>query len=611
MTGVSRRVRSWLDLVDRLIPQELHGGDPVERRRARSVVFTTAIFVAYGVFHGAMEVSVETPARAAIGLAILSVGLASGMATIAYLQRRMDPITSARLTYGTLFLVLIALTYLKGGMRAPGLPWFVVMPVVARATLGSRSVFWAATISMLVVLTFALLDASGLPVPAAPTGAALVVKRAVALGAASLLCAGLVYMNGVFEDEAQNELVAMRDAATGASRAKSLFVANVSHEIRTPMTAILGYTDVLAEPDLPDAERREAIDTLRRNGRHLLGLINDMLDLSRIEAGGLELRRREVSPLSVSQQVVALLRERARAKGLGLDLELSGTLPATVWTDPMRLQQILVNLVGNAVKFTAQGGIRVVLSTDAERSGAQRLRIDVIDSGIGVAPQDHARIFEPFSQADASESRRFGGTGLGLAISRRLAEQLGGRLALDSEVGRGSTFSLLLPLRTPTQSEREANARAMGRSEPAARETPSVAMPVLRLSGRVLVAEDGADNQRLIERLLVRAGLEVEIAVDGRRAVDQALAAQSQGRPFDAVLMDMQMPELDGYAATQALRDAGFTQPIIALSAHAMREDRDRCLSSGCNAFAPKPIDRAQLLGLLAEHLGKPVESSA
>jgi signal transduction histidine kinase/ActR/RegA family two-component response regulator len=604
-------VRGWLDLVDRLVPQDLHRGDPVERRRARSVVFTTGIFVAYGLFHGAMEVSVETPARAAVGLGILSIGLACGFVTLAYLQQRVDPRLAARISFTALYFVLITLTYLKGGLRAPGMPWFVVMPVVARATLGSRSVFWAAGASIGVVLAFGLLDLFDLPVPAPPVGAALEVKRAAAIAGASILCAGLVYMNGVFEDEAQSELVAMRDAATGASRAKSLFVANVSHEIRTPMTAILGYTDVLAEPDLPEAERRDAIDTLRRNGRHLLGLINDMLDLSKIEAGGLELRRREVSPHSVAQQVVALLRERARAKGLALDLELIGDVPATVWTDPMRLQQILVNLVGNAVKFTAQGGIRVVLSVDEDRAGQGRLRIDVIDSGIGVAPSDHARIFEPFSQVDASESRRFGGTGLGLAISRRLAEQLGGRLVLESESGRGSTFTLLLPLRMPSQSEREASSRAAGQSEPVPRETPAVAMPVLRLSGRVLVAEDGADNQRLIERLLSRAGLEVEIAPDGRRAVDRAIAAQSEGRPFDAVLMDMQMPELDGYAATQALRDAGFTRPIIALSAHAMREDRDRCLAAGCDAFAPKPIDRAALLGLLAEHLAKPVESPA
>jgi len=592
VAGVSRRVRGWLGLVDGLIPNELHRGDPIERRRARSVVFTTAIFVAYGIFHGAMEISIETPARAAIGIAILSLGLGSGFATLGYLQRRMDPQFSARLTYCTLFFVLITLTYMKGGLRAPGMPWFVVMPVVASATLGPRSVVWAALISLLVVLTFAFFEVYDLPVPAPPVGAALSVKRAVAIAAASILCGGLVYMNSVFEEESQNALVAMRDAATGASRAKSLFVANVSHEIRTPMTAILGYTDVLAEPGVSEQERREAMETLRRNGRQLLALINDMLDLSKIEAGGLEVRKREISPISVAQQAVALLRERTRAKGLALELDLAGDLPSRVWSDPVRLQQILVNLVGNAVKFTEQGGIRVAVSV--EPGAPARVRFDVIDSGIGIELADRERIFEPFSQVDATESRRYGGTGLGLAISRRLAEKLGGVLALASEPGRGSTFSLILPVGEPSTTER----------------TPTVEIPVLvpelpSLRGRVLVAEDGADNQRLMTRLLGLAGLEVEIAADGRRAVERVLAAEREGRPFDAVLMDMQMPELDGYAATQALRDGGYVRPIIAVSAHAMPEDRERCIAAGCDAFAPKPIERRQLLDLLAQHLSK------
>jgi signal transduction histidine kinase/ActR/RegA family two-component response regulator len=461
---------------------------------------------------------------------------------------------------------------------------------------------------MLVVLSFALFETYGIPVPPAPTGSALVVKRVVAICAGSILCAGLVYMNGVFEEEAQQALVAMRDSANQASRAKSLFVANVSHEIRTPMTAILGYTDVLAEPGLDESERRDAIDTLRRNGRQLLALVNDMLDLSRIEAGGLAMRWREVAPISVAQQVVALLRDRARAKGLLLDLELAGDLPPRLWTDAVRLQQVLVNLVGNAIKFTEQGSVRVSVSLEAGSPDA-RLRFDVIDSGIGITPVDQQRIFEPFSQVDASESRRYGGTGLGLAISSRLARDLGGELSLSSSLGQGSVFSLFLPLREPTPDERASSAAAeTPPADPQAHETTSAAKPTL-LRGRVLVAEDGADNQRLIARLLGRAGLEVEFAADGRRAVDRTLEAERGTQPFDAVLMDMQMPELDGYAATQALRDGGYTRPIIALSAHAMHEDRERCFTAGCNAFAPKPIDRQQLLDLLAQYLAKPLPS--
>jgi signal transduction histidine kinase/ActR/RegA family two-component response regulator len=498
--------------------------------------------------------------------------------------------------------VAVSFTLAKGGMRSPGLFWFAVIPVLARACTGSRSVIVTTALVAAFLMVCSTLDLFGIELSGAPTGTQLAVERLVALLAATVLCGGLVYMHGIFEEEAQGALVAARDAATSASRAKSLFVANVSHEIRTPMTAILGYTDVLAEPDLPEAERREAIETLRRNGHHLLALINDMLDLSKIEAGGLEVRRSEASPISVSQHVVALLRERARVKGLLLELELAPDLPDKIWSDALRVQQILVNLVGNAIKFTEQGGVRLLVSHRSASGGADEVWFDVIDSGIGIAPADRERVFAPFSQADASESRRYGGTGLGLAISLGLAQQLGGKLELESEVGRGSIFRLRLPVGVPDGAVR-AGAELHGSELVVRQGTPALARTALH--GRVLVAEDGVDNQRLIERLLSRVGLELTFASDGRSAIDLVLGAEREGRPFAAVLMDMQMPEIDGYAATQALRDAGFTRPIIALSAHAMIEDRERCLAAGCNAFAAKPIDRRALLDLLAEHLAK------
>jgi CheY-like chemotaxis protein len=299
---------------------------------------------------------------------------------------------------------------------------------------------------------------------------------------------------------------------------------------------------------------------------------------------------------------VALLRERARVKGLLLELELAPDLPDKIWSDALRVQQILVNLVGNAIKFTEQGGVRLLVSHRSASGGADEVWFDVIDSGIGIAPADRERVFAPFSQADASESRRYGGTGLGLAISLGLAQQLGGKLELESEVGRGSIFRLRLPVGVPDGAVR-AGAELHGSELVVRQGTPALARTALH--GRVLVAEDGVDNQRLIERLLSRVGLELTFASDGRSAIDLALGAEREGRPFAAVLMDMQMPEIDGYAATQALRDAGFTRPIIALSAHAMIEDRERCLAAGCNAFAAKPIDRRALLDLLAEHLAK------
>ncbi len=603
MTAGARRARGWVEFVDRFVPVALQR-DPIARRRARVLVFNVALMVSYCAVRIGIEFALEPFARALWTTSPLVLGCAAGVALTAWLWRRGDAERAAKIGMWLVIAVCVSATLAKGGIHSPGLAWFVVIPVLARASAGAR----AAAVSMVLSLGFLAgclaIETLGVTLPGAPTGLRFDVERMFAVLAATILCTGLVDMHGVFEEEAQHELVAARDAATSASRAKSLFVANVSHEIRTPMTAILGYTDVLAEPGLSEAERRDAIETLRRNGHHLLALINDMLDLSKIEAGGLEVRRNETSPISAAQHVVALLRDRARAKGLSLELELAADLPGAVYTDALRLQQILVNLVGNAIKFTEQGGVRLSVSHRPSPIGGEgQIAFEVIDSGIGIAPADRERVFAPFSQADASESRRYGGTGLGLAISRGLAQQLAGKLELESELGRGSTFRLRLPIGTRDGAARVDTA-ALDAERGARDSSAPASLPTLR--GRVLVAEDGIDNQRLIERLLTRVGLEVTLAADGRAAIDTALAAERDGHPFDAVLMDMQMPSLDGYAATQALRDAGFARPIIALSAHAMVEDRERCLACGCNAFAAKPIERRALLDLLAEHLAKP-----
>ncbi len=602
MAELARRVRGWVAFVDRLVPAALHRGDPIVRLRARVIVFNTTVICSYALARAFVELALE-PEHGWRTAAPLVIGAVAGLViTGIWLWRLGDTERVARAGLWLVGAVAVTFTLAKGGLRSPGLVWFAVIPVMARSCAGRTAVWVTTGLVLAFLVTCGLLELYGVPLPAAPTGAHLTLERVIALVAATVLCAGLVSMHGVFDEEAQRALVAARDAATSASRAKSLFVANVSHEIRTPMTAILGYTDILAEPELTEGERRDAIETLRRNGHHLLALINDMLDLSKIEAGGLEVRRSETSPISVAQHVVALLRERARAKGLLLDLELAADVPELIHTDALRLQQILVNLVGNAIKFTEQGGVRLAVSRDPEQGPrAERMRFEVTDSGIGIAPADRERVFAPFSQADPSESRRYGGTGLGLAISRGLANRLGGALELESEPGRGSTFRLLVPVgerRGSLASDARLEAELVARGG-----SPSAEMPSLR--GRVLVAEDGLDNQRLIERLLTRAGLEVALVADGREAIDAALAAEREGRPFAALLMDMQMPEVDGYAATQALRDGGYARPIIALSAHAMVEDRERCLACGCNAFAAKPIDRRALLDLLAEHLTK------
>jgi PAS domain S-box-containing protein len=401
----------------------------------------------------------------------------------------------------------------------------------------------------------------------------------------------LLEANEVLEAQAKElasksaEEEASRAAADAANRAKSDFLAHLSHEIRTPMTAILGFADVLAEEARSGPALSAWLDhllTIRRNGEHLLGLVNDVLDMSKIEAGRMTVERIACSPMGVARDVVAMLGERAGAKGLALRLEAGEDVPALILTDPLRLRQILTNLVGNAVKFTERGSVTVRICRDDDH-----LAFEVIDTGIGLTSEQLTRLFLPFEQADATTARRFGGTGLGLAISSKLAELLGGGVEAYSTPGEGSRF--VLTIKAPVAAaaspvEAEAGG-AVGAS------------PGGSLGGsRILLAEDGPDNQRLISFHLRRAGAAVEIVGDGRAALDRALAADRSGDPYDVVLMDVQMPEMDGLAATRALRQAGYRGAILALTASAMSGDRERCLEAGCDDYAAKPIDRDALL---------------
>jgi signal transduction histidine kinase/CheY-like chemotaxis protein len=394
------------------------------------------------------------------------------------------------------------------------------------------------------------------------------------------------------------DLVAARDQAEASSRAKSDFLANVSHEIRTPMTAMLGYVGLLSGGEGNEAERPEWAEIARRNGEFLLELINSILDLSKLEAGRFELDRHPIPLRSLIEGAVAAVRPAARAKGLRIDVDSEGDLPREIWTDAIRTRQILVNLLGNAVKFTPSGFVRLTTSLRPGADGRARLCFEVSDSGIGIPQEKQAAIFESFSQADTSTTRLYGGTGLGLTISRELARLLGGDVSVRSAPGRGSTFVATID---------------PGPLEPrvAAADAPSSAAPVRsgedeasRLSGRVLLVEDSPDTQRLLGTLLRRMGLEVELAANGRVGCERALAALDSDEPFDVILMDMQMPELDGYAATQRLRAAGYSAPIVALTAHALAAERERCLAAGCDDYATKPIPHAELRRLVERHLG-------
>jgi PAS domain S-box-containing protein len=406
----------------------------------------------------------------------------------------------------------------------------------------------------------------------------------------------------VLQDRAARMAEDARARAEEASRAKSEFLANMSHEIRTPMTAILGYTDLLADEGdrtFDPGQRREYIDTIRRNGEHLLALINGILDLSKIEAGKMGVERIEMSPCQVLEDVEALMRVKAMDKGITLSLVRETAIPSVIRSDPVRVRQVVMNLVGNAVKFTEAGQVRIRAALEDGGGSGPFLRVRVEDSGIGMTPDQVERLFEAFAQADASTTRRFGGTGLGLRISRSLVGLLGGDISVASEPGRGSAFTA----RIPTGPLDGVAMVAPGDQPHAVRASAPAAPTGGELAGvRVFLAEDGADNQRLITFHLRKAGAEVTVFAHGLAALEAmtvdgtADGALMDPPACDVVVTDMQMPEMDGYTFATLLRRKGWSRRIIALTAHAMTGDEERCLAAGCDAYASKPIDRARLV---------------
>jgi PAS domain S-box-containing protein len=414
--------------------------------------------------------------------------------------------------------------------------------------------------------------------------------------------------------QAEQLLRQAKDAAEAANRAKSEFLANMSHEIRTPMTAILGFTDLLTRPDLSHGKKNEFLQVIRRNGKALLKLINDILDLSKIEAEKLTLDKGDCPLQQIVRDVMSVARIQAEAKKLALQVDYEFPLPERIHTDPVRLRQILVNLLGNAVKFTQRGAVRLAVRCLRGNGGAAQMEFAVSDTGIGIPPDKIAELFQPFMQADASATRRYGGTGLGLAISKRLANALGGDIQVSSELGNGSTFTVTIQV----GSLQGVSMLQTFPAAPAAREEPPLGgAPAQRvggsagqrvgqptLHGRLLLAEDSPDVQLLVRNLLGAMGLKVEIADNGQTACDMARQAKAAGRPYDLILMDIQMPQRNGYEATAWLRQHGWQGPIVAMTAHAMVGDREKCLAAGCNDYLAKPLTAAALRDVLARHLG-------
>ena len=378
--------------------------------------------------------------------------------------------------------------------------------------------------------------------------------------------------------------------AEAANVSKGRFLTNMSHEIRTPLNAVLGFAELLLSPELTVSDRQEWVAKIRTNGEHLRGIIDEILDLSKVEIDLLPANKESFLLSQITAQIDSQVFPLLNKKHLSLNFKIKGQIPDKITSDPLKLKQILVNLIGNAIKFSEKGSIDVLVENHQDQ-GRKQLKFSVSDEGIGVRREDVHLLFRPFTQVDNSLTRRYGGTGLGLALSHRFAESLGGHLILaESTPGKGSTFSFTIDIEpfVATSMISSFDLRQINKAQEIAWRLDDV---------KVLVVEDVSDNQILFERFLTKAGAKVDTAENGQEGIEKALAGH-----YDVILMDIQMPVLDGYEATSYLRSHGYTGPIIALTAHAMKEEKEKCIAYGCNDHLAKPVTRAELIKKIASY---------
>ncbi|MNK89715.1 Autoinducer 2 sensor kinase/phosphatase LuxQ [compost metagenome] len=391
------------------------------------------------------------------------------------------------------------------------------------------------------------------------------------------LAEGLNKMAADLEDS-----IGTRRQAEQANKLKSLFLANMSHEIRTPLAAIIGFSDILKDPLVPEKERLQFADIIHRTSENLTRIINDILDLSKVEAGHLDIQKSIFSLALFLDDIRAVATMKANDKGLKIEFKKIGEVPDLIYTDELRLRQVLTNILGNAVKFTERGSVLMTYEVRDEN-----LIFTITDTGMGIAAEKIPLLFQPFSQVDSSVSRKYEGTGLGLLLSRRLAEKLGGNVILkSSSTEEGSTFVVSIAIEKPPQQTIAPKLSAKDTSRSNTLQNRSI-----------LVVDDVEDNLLLVERMLTKRGANVTLATDGEQALNLALQ-----KKFDIILMDIQMPVMDGYSATRKLRAAGYENPIIAVTANAMKDDRDRCIEAGCTEYLTKPLQPEKLVQLIVAH---------